>query len=246
MQFMLELEQGHWQSTIKTDKACIELADRHYSRKTVGASQFTRPGENLVFRKANGQAVWVTWRSRFPRKDNFGYAWECTIFRNESEISSSLLIKEAIEKTIEIWGPLPEDGLVTYVDPVAIKSSNPGYSFLKAGFKRLKHRSTRGLSLFHLTNSSFKQAIDTSLKAEVLEMELECLYEAIQAEDADFYSLLYEISEKLIDYWITVKSMKKDKNMGFPDVVFKLESFFNMYGELEPELEEIFYRFKWN
>lgn len=242
---MLELENGHWQRTKKTDTSCVALADRHYSRVTVGATQFTRPGENIVFRTTDGSALWVSWRSRFARKDGFGNAWECQIFRNESDITSSLLIKEAVEKTIEIWGPLPADGMITYVSPTKVESRNPGYSFLRAGFQRLKHRSTKGLLTYHLTNQRFQEAAVTDLMADEIERYLDLLEEAFQAEDPEWYSLIEDVSKLLVGYIRKIKALKKSKNLGFQDILFRLEHFFQMLGDLDSELEEYYWNFKW-
>jgi hypothetical protein len=48
--------------TNKGDTTCRMLADRYYSRQTIGHPMFTRPGRNLVLNKALGDSVWVTWR----------------------------------------------------------------------------------------------------------------------------------------------------------------------------------------
>lgn len=245
MQMILELENGHWQRTKKTDPACVALADKHYSRVTVGASQFTRPGENIVYRTADGNAVWVSWRSQFERKDGFGRAWECTIFRNESQFTSSLLIKEAIEKTVEAWGPLPVDGMVTYVSPTKVKSQNPGYAFLRSGFKRLKKRSKKGLLIYHLTQERFTEARDSDLVVDEIERYLDLLEVAFGTEDPDWYSIIDDIANQLTTYLRKIRELKKQKNFGFQDTSFRLEQFFRMLGELDSELDELYWTFKW-
>ncbi|CAM4521976.1 hypothetical protein [Paenibacillus typhae] len=54
-QIMLNLLQyGPWLVVTKGGDSCRRLADRHYSRQTVGSPQFTRPGRNLVLRTALG------------------------------------------------------------------------------------------------------------------------------------------------------------------------------------------------
>ncbi|MFP7442507.1 hypothetical protein SFC50_02270 [Bacillus infantis] len=246
MQFILNLETGLWQTTKKTDAACVALADRHYSRLTVGASQFTRPGENLVFRTADGTALWVTWRSRFERKDGYGRAWECTIFRNESGLTSSLLIKEAIHKTIELWGPLPSDGMITYVSPTKVKSENPGYSFQRAGFKRLSRRSTKGLFVYRITQERFERAKSTDILVEEITYSLEILEEAFLTEDSEWYSILEDIAGRLKQLNREVLELRKLKNYGYQDFLFRLEHFFHMYGELDPELNDYYWSLKWN
>lgn len=144
-QLMLDLPQyGPWLVTHKGDQSCRLLADRHYSRQTVGAAMFCRPGRNLVLRTAAGDAVWVTWDGI---RDDGLRAWECTIFRNESSATSSAMIREAVAATLAEWGsPLP-DGLITYVDATAIRSTNPGCCFKRAGWRRIGESKRRGLIL---------------------------------------------------------------------------------------------------
>lgn len=130
----LEVHNRYWIRVKKSDISCRLLADRHYSRQTVGDKQFCRHGKNLVLRTALGDAVWVTWQGI---RDDGLQAWECTIFRNESEYLSSELIREAIEITIENWGKPPRDGIITTMNSNKIKSVNPGCCFKKAGFKQI-------------------------------------------------------------------------------------------------------------
>lgn len=142
---MLDLpDYGPWIVTHKGDQACRLLADRHYSRQNVGAPMFTRPGRNLVLRTAAGDAVWVTWSGI---RDDGLQAWECTIFRNESKNLSSDMIRAAIAATIYEWGQPPPDGIITYVDQSKVRSPNPGFCFLSAGFRRIGRSKRRGLTL---------------------------------------------------------------------------------------------------
>jgi hypothetical protein len=142
---MLNLPQyEQWMTTHKGDISCRKLADRHYSRQTIGDPQFCRPGRNLVLRTAAGDAVWVTWHGI---RDDGLQAWECTIFRNESSYQSSDMISDAIEATIALWGNPPNDGIITYVAADKVKSSNPGYCFKKAGFKHIGESKKRHLLL---------------------------------------------------------------------------------------------------
>jgi hypothetical protein len=131
-----------WIVTNKGDQACRLLADRHYSRQKPGSPQFCRPGKNLVLKTPNEDAVWVTWTG--IRDDGIS-AWECTIFRNESPILSSELVKAATNLTYEHWGEPPADGLITYVKQEAVKSVNPGYCFLKAGWTKFGYSKRRNL-----------------------------------------------------------------------------------------------------
>lgn len=133
---------GRWINTNKGDQECRALADRHYSRQKVGSRQFCRPGRNLVLKTENADAVWVTWSGI---RDDGIEAWGCTIFRNESPHLSSELIREAIDITIREWGTPPPDGIITYVDSSKVRSANPGFCFLMAGWAKTGHSKRRKL-----------------------------------------------------------------------------------------------------
>ena len=152
LQPMLDIPQyGPWPLTHKGDRACRLLADRHYSRQHVGAPMFTRPGRNLVLRTARGDAVWVTWQGI---RDDGLRAWECAIFRNENQHLSSVMIRAAVEATIAEWGQPPPDGIITYVDSSKVRSANPGFCFLSAGFRRIGRSRKRGLVLLQHTSTN--------------------------------------------------------------------------------------------
>jgi hypothetical protein len=108
---------------------------------------FCRPGRNLVLRTAVGDAVWV---NRAGIRDDELKAWECTIFRNESKYLSSDMIRVAVEATIAEWGQPPPDGIITYVDQSKVRSSNPGFCFLSAGFQRIGKSRHRGVLLLQI------------------------------------------------------------------------------------------------
>jgi hypothetical protein len=97
---------------------------------------FTRNGQNLVFVSNKLDAVWVTFRpapGKAKRSDKLD-CWECALFRNEGDVLSSHLIKEAHSLSIAIWGQPPPDGFITFVKPDKIRSSNPGCCYKKAGW----------------------------------------------------------------------------------------------------------------
>lgn len=151
-QLMLDIPQyGPWIVTHKGDISGRLLADRHYSRQTIGHPMYTRPGRNLVLRTADGMAVWVSWKG--IRDDGLD-AWECTIFRNETNILSSLMINAAVRATIAEWGDMPPDGFITYVAADKIRSVNPGFCFKKAGFVQIGRSKKRGLILLQLPKSN--------------------------------------------------------------------------------------------
>ena len=125
------------------DQECRVLADRHYSRRTVGARQFLNSGRKLVLRDALGDVVFG-WLYPLPELRMDGQdGYNCAIFRNESARRSSDIIREAEAAAVEKWGP---NRFYTYVDPAKIRSSNPGYCFQCAGWKKIG-RSKHGLIL---------------------------------------------------------------------------------------------------
>lgn len=65
--------------------------------------------------------------------DEIQYGICCAIFRNESPILSSTLILEAEQHA---WARWPGQRLYTYVNGAAIRSTNPGYCYLKAGWSK--------------------------------------------------------------------------------------------------------------
>lgn len=129
--------------TTHFDQEMRMLADRHYSRRTIGAPQFCYSGRKLVLRDAPGLVlfVWMWGRDDLRMDGQTGY--NCAIFRNESKRRSSEIILEAESKATEKWGP---NRFYTYVDPSKIRSINPGYCFKVAGYKFLR-KSSRGLHL---------------------------------------------------------------------------------------------------
>lgn len=118
--------------TTHFDQECRQLADRHYSRRTIGAKQFAYSGRKLVLRDALGDVlfVWMYPDSSMRMDGQEGY--NCAMFRNESKRRSSEIILEAEAMAIEKWGP---GRMYTYVDPGKIQSRNPGYCFKVAGWK---------------------------------------------------------------------------------------------------------------
>ena len=120
--------------TTHFDQECRQLADRHYSRRTIGAKQFAYSGRKLVLRDALGDVlfVWIFPDPTMRMDGQVGY--NCAIFRNESPRRSSDIILEAESLAVAKWGPRRA---YTYVDPRKIKSRNPGYCFKMAGWRQI-------------------------------------------------------------------------------------------------------------
>lgn len=137
----------NWHRTWRADPIARALADRHYSRKRPGASQFSPPGRNLTLRTAAGDAVWVTsWPLIEYVDHHWGDCWTCSLFRNESDVLSSLLISEAMAATAHEFGTVPEGGFLTFVDAGKVRPKrNQGYCFLQAGYEAVGETKDRGL-----------------------------------------------------------------------------------------------------
>jgi hypothetical protein len=129
--------------TTHFDPEMAALADRHYSRRTIGARQFCYAGRKLVLRDTPGDVLFVwMWPLDEMRMDNqTGY--NCAIFRNESKRRSSEIILEAEDLATKKWGP---NRFYTYVNAKKVASKNPGYCFKVAGWK-FKGKSVSGLDL---------------------------------------------------------------------------------------------------
>lgn len=123
-----------WWLTKDGDLDCLALYERHYSayRYKDGRVRklFCGPGEKIVLRTKEADACFV-WR-KF--KDDSGQQGiNCAVFRNESKHQSSELIRQADAIADCIW---PDSRHYTYVNAQAIRSSNPGFCFRKAGWRR--------------------------------------------------------------------------------------------------------------
>jgi hypothetical protein len=129
--------------TTHFDPEMAMLADRHYSRRTIGARQFLYSGRKLVIRNTEGTLLfgWV-WPDESMRMDGQA-GYNCAIFRNESGRKSSDIILECERLALAKWGP---NRCYTYVDPSRIQSTNPGYCFKAAGWRFIR-TTKRGLHL---------------------------------------------------------------------------------------------------
>jgi hypothetical protein len=128
------LDCPRWVRSTRFNLAGARLADRHYSRRTVGSGQFMPPGRALVLLTTDGAAVWGSHWPRVEYALDGLDAWRCSIFRNEGPFLSSELIAEAMLATRNAWGAPPRDGWLTYVDRLKVNSEHPGYCFKMAGW----------------------------------------------------------------------------------------------------------------
>ncbi len=128
-----------WHLTTRADPRGARLADRHYSRKTPGAAQFAPPGRCVVLITEACNALWVSsWPYPQYVKHDWRGAWLCSLFRNESDVLSSMLIAQAVAATRWIWGEPPALGMVTFVDTAQVRHKrDPGRCFRKAGWQQV-------------------------------------------------------------------------------------------------------------
>lgn len=135
----------HWYESWRFDPQGAALADRHYSRRAVGAPQFVPPGRCLVLTIPD-QAVWVTsWPFAEYTRHAWAGAWMCSLFRNECPevYRSSDLIREAVAATRWRFGEPPPEGVVTFVNPAKVPGVPVrgrrvyGWSFGRAGFRHV-------------------------------------------------------------------------------------------------------------
>jgi hypothetical protein len=128
----------YWLRSHKFDPVGAALADRHYSRRKIGAPQFMPPGQTIVLVPPTEDAVFGWWRpdpASGIKAMNGLDGWTCTIFRNESAFRSSDLIRDAETAIAEFGYDCGPDGLLTYVFDRKVRSTNPGFCFKKAGWR---------------------------------------------------------------------------------------------------------------
>ena len=141
-------ELGYWYATTQCDPRVVDLYSRHYSatKNRKGRADWLSagvagPGEKMVLMTSDSRALFV-WRKVMYRRDG-QHGVECAVFRNESPLLSSDLIREAVVLALRRW---PHQRLFTYVNARKVRSSNPGYCFKMAGW-RVAGRSSTGLIL---------------------------------------------------------------------------------------------------
>jgi len=152
-----------WRITNRADPAAAAIADRHYSRQSHGSRQFVPPGRCLVLVTKDYRALWVT---SWPLAQYVGHAWAgawtCSLFRNEGAGLSSELINQAVAATRwycsfgpSSWTACPEPalGMITFVKPTAIRSSNPGYCYQRAGWRKVGHSKELNLPCLQILTS---------------------------------------------------------------------------------------------
>jgi len=130
----------------------------HYSRRSPGSKSFTGCGREVVLVTEDGCAVWACVYQRTPSRVGSGgsrgragvadaaprFLWRNMLFRNLGPCLSSDLIASALEATYEHWlaryGGLPPERLRTEIGVREVRSSNPGYCYIQAGWEHAEWR----------------------------------------------------------------------------------------------------------
>ena len=137
-----------WIPTRDGDFTVRGIFDRHYSRrKNKNANQslgFVGPGEKIVLRTAEADAIFIWLRQKYRQDDQSGV--NCSVFRNEGARRSSELIRLACDIGWERW---PGKRLFTFVDGGKVRSSNPGFCYLMAGWRKCG-TTKRGLQILEI------------------------------------------------------------------------------------------------
>ena len=127
---------GYWVGIHDADPSAIPIYRRHYSaRLTKGGTNregFVGPGERMVLLAVACDALfcWIRPQQQYRLDGQLGV--NCSVFRNEGPILSSILIGEACELAWQRW---PNERLYTYIWDAKVKSVNPGYCFKMAGWR---------------------------------------------------------------------------------------------------------------
>ena len=127
----------NWFAVADGDIRLRPFFERHYSARVKAARHYKNwrricaPGQHIILLTPMVDALFV-WVYEKLRADN-QRGVNCSVFRNEGPSLSSDLIREAVDLA---WAKWPQTRLFTYVAPDKIKSSNPGYCFIQAGWRR--------------------------------------------------------------------------------------------------------------
>lgn len=145
------LPASTWTEVYDGDPTAFALFRRHYSfgraaRIPDTETRIAGPGQKMVLLSADARALFV-WR-KFLSKDH-QQGINCAVFRNEGPLLSSDLIRAAMDLARARW---PGERFYTYVNPRRVRSANPGFCFLRAGWRRCGITKTRRLIILEALN----------------------------------------------------------------------------------------------
>ena len=123
-----------WKVSRDGDPRVLRLYERHYSCRRYRDGRIRRlfvgPGEKLILITPQADAL-CAYRSLHSRDRQSGV--NLAVFRNEGPVLSSVLIRASVRSARQHW---PGERLYTYVDSRRVRSTNPGFSFIKADWER--------------------------------------------------------------------------------------------------------------
>jgi len=125
----------HWCICRDGNHHCLAMSRRHYSARNYRQERqplFAGPGRKVVLLSEDCTALFV-WRKFIDGCQPAQTGINCAIFRNEGDTLSSLLIREAVQIVWEKWG---HERLYTLVNAARVRSTNPGFCFLSAGWAK--------------------------------------------------------------------------------------------------------------
>lgn len=134
VQPFLDLSDDIWIEVKDGDPTGLALFHRHYSYRPYKDGRkpklFVGPGEKMVLLTPCARALFV-WRKFISGDGQQGI--NCAVFRNEGAGLASELIAAAMDRA---WGRWPGERLFTYVNGRKVRSTNPGYCFQRAGWRK--------------------------------------------------------------------------------------------------------------
>ena len=136
----LVINRQTWVPIKDGDPAAWAVFQRHYSRR-IGNRRglWVGPGNRMVLALNDYSAIWV-WRRFLERGQSHPRGVLCAVFRREEQCTA--LASDLIESAMSLaWERWPGERLYTYVNPRAIQSTNPGYCFQVAGWRKCRQTS---------------------------------------------------------------------------------------------------------
>ena len=146
-----------WRLSHRYDRKALPLANRHYNRQKPDSPQFCPPGKIVALLSVE-HPVSALWVSNYQDHVSHRWpgAWTNSLFRNEGENLSSELIRDALAVTRFYWREVPELGLITFIDSEKVKKKrDPGYCYLRAGFKYIGFTKINRLHVLQIKPEDF-------------------------------------------------------------------------------------------